>query len=248
MIQSLAGGVFPLGSVFFAFRESTMTGQLIVALLFVGSIFAWSIMVSKFVELRRAERATSRFQHAFRKEAHPVGLFLKRQRFPESPLYTIYEKGSVALGAEMEVGGANPSELFMGGVGEGAETISFHQLEMVRNVTERTVADLALELERNMGFLATAVSASPFLGLLGTVWGVMDAFGGMAVTGSATLSAVAPGISGALLTTVVGLLVALPSAIGYNMLTNRIRRLCVQMDNFAQEYTGAIQRNLCRES
>jgi biopolymer transport protein ExbB/TolQ len=85
------------------------------------------------------------------------------------------------------------------------------------------------------------VSASPFLGLLGTVWGVMEAFGGMAASGSAMLSAVAPGISGALLTTVVGLLVALPSAIGYNLLTNKIRRISVQMDNFAQEFISETQ-------
>jgi biopolymer transport protein TolQ len=98
-----------------------------------------------------------------------------------------------------------------------------------------------------MGLLATAVSSAPFLGLLGTVWGVMDAFGGMAVKGSATLSAVAPGISAALLTTVVGLLVALPSAIGYNLLTNQIRRLTVQMDNFAQEFDSAVRRAYFRE-
>ena len=98
-----------------------------------------------------------------------------------------------------------------------------------------------------MGFLATAVSSAPLLGLLGTVWGVMESFGGMAITGAPTLAAVAPGISGALLTTVVGLLVALPSAIGFNWITNRIRSLCVQMDNFAQEFTADVQRHLGAE-
>jgi len=86
------------------------------------------------------------------------------------------------------------------------------------------------------------VSTGPFLGLLGTVWGVMEAFGAMANSGSALLSAVAPGIAGALLTTVVGLLVALPSSIGYNMLTTRIRRLAVQMDNFSQEFAADVQK------
>ena len=118
------------------------------------------------------------------------------------------------------------------------------QCEGVRAAAERTVADRVLVLENNMGTVATAVSACPFLGLLGTVWGVMDAFGGMATAGSASLSAVAPGVAGALLTTVVGLLVALPSAVGYNMLTTRIRPLSVQLDNFAQEFTGSVQRTL----
>ena len=90
--------------------------------------------------------------------------------------------------------------------------------------------------------IASAVTTAPFLGLLGTVWGVMDSFGGMGVTGSAMLSAVAPGISGALLTTVVGLLVALPSAICYNLLSDQIRRLSVEMDNFVQEFMSDIER------
>jgi biopolymer transport protein ExbB/TolQ len=93
-----------------------------------------------------------------------------------------------------------------------------------------------------MGLLATAVSTGPFLGLLGTVWGVMDSFGAMANAGSAMLSAVAPGIAGALLTTVIGLLIALPSSIGYNMLTTRIRQLAVLMDNFSQEFGSDVQK------
>ena len=121
------------------------------------------------------------------------------------------------------------------------------QVSAVRNVAERTMADEALMLEDSMGLLATAVTAAPFLGLLGTVWGVMEAFSGMAATGSPMLSAVAPGISGALLTTVVGLLVALPSSIGYNMLSNKIRRFCVEMDNFSQELNQDVERYFLHE-
>jgi biopolymer transport protein ExbB/TolQ len=235
----------PLASVAFAFRESTIAGKIIVLFLFVGSIFAWTIMISKFVEVRRAKENSRRFLQAFRKEHDPVALFLRRQKFASSPLYKIYERGCLALGAELEATGVDASELFVGGVGEPDRRISTVQAEAISNVNARNVADEALLLESNMGLLATAVSASPFLGLLGTVWGVMDAFGGMAVKGAATLSAVAPGISGALLTTVVGLLVALPSAIGYNILTNQIRELTVQMDNFAQEFSAEIQRAYC---
>ena len=96
-------------------------------------------------------------------------------------------------------------------------------------------------MKRSLRPLSVIATISPLLGLLGTVWGVMDAFNGMAQSGSAALSAVAPGISGALLTTIVGLLVALPSMVGYNLLSSRIRRISVQMDNFAQEYISAIQ-------
>lgn len=98
-----------------------------------------------------------------------------------------------------------------------------------------------------MGLLATAVSSSPMLGLLGTVWGVMDSFVAMAQQGSVNLSAVAPGIAGALLTTVIGLLVAIPSAIGYNLLASRVRTLSVLMDNFADEFMAEVQRHFIRE-
>jgi len=234
--------LLPVADVAFAFRESTLPGKVIVLLLFLSSAGAWTIMLTKYWQLRRAAEATDAFLEAYRKESDPLALFTRRHHYPGTPLSAIYETGCLALGTEMQACGVNMDDLFMGEMTFAArQTLTRNQLEMVRAAVECTVADRALMLEDQMGLLATAVSASPFLGLLGTVWGVMDAFGGMAVTGSATLSAVAPGISAALLTTVVGLLVALPSAIGYNQLTNRIRRLTVQMDNFAQEFIATAQ-------
>lgn len=229
-------------SILFSFNESTLPGKVIVLLLIVFSIFAWTIMISKWLEISRAQRETLRFVKAYRNEKHPAALFLKRRRFDESPVYRIYERCCIALGGELESSGIDPDELFLGGLGDEGQHIGALQLDAIRNLNERNVADQAILLENNMGFLATAVSVSPFLGLLGTVWGVMDAFGGMAVTGAATLASVAPGIAGALLTTIIGLIVALPSAVGYNLLTNRIRRLCVEMDNYAQELSADVQR------
>ncbi|MCK5849589.1 MAG: MotA/TolQ/ExbB proton channel family protein, partial [Kiritimatiellae bacterium] len=143
----------------------------------------------------------------------------------------------------LESRGAEPEDLFMGGVGTSQKTLSELQMSAVRNVAERELADQVLLLENNMGILATATTTAPFLGLLGTVWGVMEAFGGMASAGGSSLSEVAPGISGALLTTVVGLLVALPSAVGYNILSDIIRRVTVEMDNFSQEMVSDMERH-----
>ncbi len=231
---------FPLADIIFSFRESNLPGKVIVVFLFIGSIYAWSIMVTKFIELRRARESSQRFLSSFRKEPNPVAVFLRRQKFGESPLYAVYEKGCVTLGAELEALGLNSDDLFMADFSADSQALSPHQFEQVRNVMERNVADQSLVLERRMGILATAVNASPFLGLLGTVWGVMEAFTGMAIIGTATLSAVAPGIAAALLTTVMGLMVALPSAIGYNLLAGQIAELQVQTSNFAKEYVDKV--------
>jgi biopolymer transport protein TolQ len=236
-----------LGSVTFAFRESSLSGQIIVIILFVGSIFSWSVMVHKWLELRKAKEASDHFIASFRQEEHPMGLFLKQRRYPQSPLYWVYESACLAVGSELDQEGFERTELSLHQTGWIRSRLPAHQIEAIRNVTERSVADQALVLEHYMGFLATAVTASPLLGLLGTVWGVMGAFSGMAIKGMATLSAVAPGVSAALLTTVVGLLVALPSSIGYNFLAGKIRELHVQMDNFADELIAEIKRNFAME-
>ncbi len=241
MIDVLGNIQWPVGNVLFSFRESILPAKVIVLILFAGSIYVWTIMITKYIELKRARDTSSQFMTTYRRQGHPVTLFLKRHKFDESPLYRVYEKGCLAIGGQLETGGVDTDDLFAGDLSSSELQLSHQQIESVRNVTDRNVSDESLVLERQMGVLATAVSASPFLGLLGTVWGVMDSFSGMAVAGAATLSAVAPGIAGALLTTVVGLLVALPSAIGYNLLTQNIREIQVQMDNFSQEFMAALQ-------
>jgi len=239
---------WPIGNMLFALRESNAPGLVIVVILFAWSIVAWTVMVTKLHELRRAAVQSRKFQAAFRKEADPVALYLKNRRFKGSPAYEVYKTGCLAIGGELE-DEENPlrGDLFSGHSQSDRLQLTSRQFESARNVVERQVTDQTMELEDRMGILATSVSACPFLGLLGTVWGVMDAFGGMAVSGSATLSAVAPGISGALLTTVVALVVALPSAVGYNVLTNRIRKMHVFMDNFSQEFMSAVQRHYLSE-
>jgi len=226
----------------FGFGQSNLSGKVIVLVLVVGSIWAWSLMLTKFKELRSADILSDSFIMAYRGESHPVALFQNENKVGgNSPLRIIYDQSCSALGASLEASSGNVDDLFDGG-GSPRITLSERHINSVRGTAERTVADQALLLENHMGLLATAASTAPFLGLLGTVWGVMEAFGSMGSSGSALLADVAPGISGALLTTVVGLLVALPSSIGYNLLSDRIRRLTVMMDNFAQELVGDLER------
>jgi biopolymer transport protein TolQ len=114
-------------------------------------------------------------------------------------------------------------------------------MRAVQAAMERAVGESALKLESQMIILSTAVSGGPFLGLLGTVWGVMDAFAGIALAGTANLAAMAPGVSGSLITTVVGLLVAIPAMFGYNFLVTSVRSMLVQADNFAAELSSEIE-------
>ncbi len=239
----------PIADMGGAFSDSTAPGKVIVLVLFFGSAWAWTIMVTKWWQLKCAERTTAEFLEAFRSDRNPTALFTRREEYLGSPVNTIYKAGCAALGGELQAHGIDPDDLLMGDMtSDMHRRLSPGQLETLRAVVDRNVADEALGLEDQMGLLATAVSAAPFLGLLGTVWGVMDAFAGMAISGNAALSAVAPGISGALLTTIVGLLVAIPSMIGYNLLSSKIRKISVQMDNFAQEYISAIQNSYVIEA
>lgn len=245
MIFDFLHPVLAVNSAWYAYATSGFfSGKLIVVILIGASVLAWSVMVSKGQELRRAAAESRRFVHAFRQEGHPIALYLRRQHFPESPVFKVYEGACLVLGVELDARGAQDELLH-----KGLDKVRLTPLQVgaIRNAAERATADQVLHMEGKMGFLATAVSASPMLGLLGTVAGVMDAFVAMAVKGSVNLQAVAPGIAGALLTTVVGLLVAIPSAIGYNLLASRIRQLSVQMENFADEFMAEIQRHFIRE-
>jgi biopolymer transport protein ExbB/TolQ len=119
--------------------------------------------------------------------------------------------------------------------------ISPAQMRVVTTAMERAVGETALRLESQMILLATAVSGAPFLGLLGTVWGVMETFSDVATAGSANLAAMAPGVSAALITTVTGLLVAIPAMFGYNYLVTTIRAMIVGLDNFAAELASEFE-------
>ena len=233
----------PVAGILYAVQSSNLPGKIIVAILFVGSVFVWSVMITKMRELTAAQKRGHRFITAYREAAGPLSPFLDRADHGRCAPAYVYAKTCTELAALLDDDGAEPAPC-----GAERRTVPRGALAppyagVVRSVAERAVAEQVLRFEEGMGLLATATTTAPFLGLLGTVWGVMDSFGGMVVTGSAMLSAVAPGISGALLTTVVGLLVALPSAIGYNTLTDKIRWLTVQTDNFSQELVADIERH-----
>lgn len=237
---------FPVASVattvLYAFTTSDGFGKAVVIVLLFGSIFAWSVMLTKMREFNQAMEDGRRFLAAYRRETHPLMLY-SQKRVYSGPLAKIYQQACQAVAGEL-VGSGDAPELFAARLA-GNRPLRLNSVDYTNacKVAERTMVDQSSQLEANMSFLATTVTAAPFLGLLGTVWGVMDAFRAMAQSGSVLLSEVAPGISGALLTTVVGLLVALPSLIGYNLLNGRMQQLGLEMENFSDEFTHDLARH-----
>lgn len=235
----LPGGL-PLGFVVYSFFQSDLLGQLIVIALLGVSIFAWSIMYHKRMELGRSEKVSYRFRTLYQESDSLIDLFLSKKPFAESPLFCMYEAACMTLAEELKVSRTR-------GLEGSSVQLSSRQVDAILGRAQNTMAEQAVKMETYMDFLAVAVSASPLLGLFGTVWGVMGAFNGMAVAGASTLSAVAPGIAGALLTTVTGLIVAIPSTIAYNFISSRLRRLEVLMDNFVQDFEARLRREYTME-
>lgn len=217
----------------FAFEHATVAGKCVLLLLALGSIFSWSIMLTKMRTIQFARKQNARFLAAFRQDRQPLRLFEKNARFPGSPNFNVYRAGCREVTFH-SLGSAEVDETFKARL-DVADKITPAQMGSVNAAMERAVGETALALESQMILLATAVSGAPFLGLLGTVWGVMDAFSGVAMAGTASLGAMAPGVSGALITTVTALCVAIPAMFGYNFLVTSIRSLIVEMDNFAAE-------------
>ncbi len=221
------------------FHRATSEGKFIIGILVVFSMFAWSVMTAKGLQMARARRLNGLFREEYRHQRGVTEIHSRRVKVEGCPLFTVYEDGCVELFQHLVPAGQAVPE----------QELSLKAMELVKGALERSVAREALKLEAGLILLAIAVSGAPFLGLLGTVWGVMDAFGGVAAgnTGAATLQMMAPGVAGALITTVAGLMVAIPSMFGYNWLVHNLRVLTVEMDNFAQELAARMEIEFLEE-
>jgi biopolymer transport protein TolQ len=196
----------------------------VMGVLFCFSIYSWTIIFSKSTSLRAARRTNDRFLRAFRKSSGLEAVMVASERYRPSPLVTVFDFGYEEV--ERQVRGRN-------------------------KMTNRTAVERALQmgvseemsrLERNMSWLATTATASPFIGLLGTVLGIIQSFIDLSQQASTSLRTVGPGIAIALIATAVGLLAAIPAAIFYNILSARIREIGTRMDDFALEFLNMVER------
>jgi len=217
----------------YVWSEARPEGKAIIFVLVVFSIFAWSVMAAKTMQIRRAKKLNRLFDAEFRQQKKLTDIFKRNIHVDGCPLYTIYDAGNTELSS------CQTRHEEKGNTDEGM--ISLKSMEHVKRALEREVAQESLKLESGLILLAIAVSGAPFIGLLGTVWGVMSVFASVASQQNAQLTTIAPGVAGALATTVAGLLVAIPSMFGYNWLVHNIRVLSVEMDNFAQELASKVE-------
>jgi biopolymer transport protein TolQ len=204
-------------------------GQVVCVGLGIFSIIAWAVMLGKRSELVSLRRMNHEFDRRLRDERRVLEL-------PES----FQDRHSVAYAALL----AEAIEAYWRaaaiGKEKGLDTSRF-RLEHAENALQRALARQTLRYESSMIFLASIVSGAPFLGLLGTVWGVMEAFSAVSVQQTASIQTLAPGVSAALLTTICGLLVAIPSLFGYNWLLAKTRTMITELENFASALADRIE-------
>ncbi len=230
-----------------AFEQADMQGKVIVVLLCIGSALTWTLMLSKWQQFRRTQKTGKAFLVQFRRERDPLHLFINNYQLSDCPFYNIYRLGAEEVSSRFGNGAkraaGNFKTLLEGETGTTVKEAGVVNLDTLRNVLGRAIDTEVLQLEQHVSWLSTAVQGGPFLGLLGSAWGVMSVFAQMGIYGTVRLGAVAPGISAALLATVVGLLVAVPSLFGYNWVAQRIRQQTMELENFADEFLSAIEHN-----
>jgi len=245
LIHFTAG--LPLGNILFdTFRLSDMVGQGIVLFLILMSIAAWSIMLAKHIELLKIERADHAFRQAFDRQENPLEIYVRGPAHPDSAMARVYDKACLAVKREFEAR-AHKQNREIDRIDLSQEKLTALQIDSIRKVAECEAADQILLTETQMSWLGSVYTVAPMMGLFGTVWGVMVAFLGMAEQGSPNIAAVAPGVSSALLTTVVGLVVAIPSAFGSNKLNEKIRFIGIQMENFSEAFATRLQQSFLYE-
>ena len=222
------------GALQFAFEKATTEGKITIGALVIVSLFSWSVIITKIFQLARVTRMTKRFFAAYHETHHPLDVHRSGNSFDGAPAYELYAAGIKEVEYQLT---KHPL------VVQGSPRITQSGFDSVRVVLEEAAMHESLALEKGMIVLSTAVAGGPFIGLLGTVWGVMETFSGIAKASAATLTAMAPGVAGALIATVIGLMVAIPAMFAYNFMVTTIRAITQELDGFSNEYATQIEHS-----
>ena len=217
----------------------------VLVLLLFFSVMSWAIIFYKYRLLRKVARQSRVFSRTFREGSRLDSIYQASLKLSASPMAETFRAGYAEL-AKIEKSRGNP------GPGEGSEETGplSSELKPMDNLSRAVRGAEAVQLaklEKALSFLATTGSTCPFIGLFGTVWGIMHTFRSIGVTGQATLAVVAPGISEALVATAAGLAAAIPAVVAYNYFVNRLNRLSVDLDSFIRDFLNIVERNVFSE-
>lgn len=238
------------GALQFAIEKATIEGKVTIAALLVLSLFSWTIIITKVRQLYIARAAARKFFEAYSATRDPLDIQRRGEEFDGAPAYQVYHRAAEEVAYHLKNNPVNVKTVVSQSTGDGntdhlarsqTTKISMASFAAVKVVMEEAASAEAMSLEKGMIVLSTAVAGGPFIGLLGTVWGVMSTFAGIAVAQQASLTAMAPGVAAALVATVTGLLVAIPAMFGYNFMVTTIRHITQELDGFASRYANQIE-------
>ena len=218
--------------------RSGPVAKIVLAMLLVFSVVSWAITLYKLREFRKARAHSASFLDVFRKSSKFSEVQAVCRTLTDSPLVGMFQAGYAEITAQVRpAAGAEPKP------GGAPARPTLKSLESVDRALLRASSIELGRLERRVGFLATTASITPFIGLFGTVWGIMTAFQSIGQTGSSNLAVVAPGIAEALIATAAGLFAAIPAVYAYNHFTHDVKVFASEMDDFALEFLNICERN-----
>ena len=241
-LQLQGDGTSPAGSgdVIRLIADTTPLNQAVLAILVFFSIVSWAIILQKTWSFRRSQRDTTRFLDVFRRSSKFSEVQAVCPSLPATPLVGVFQAGYAEINAQFRA--TNPAATTPAPPATAARPL-LKSLDGVDRALIRAATNEITKLERRMTFLATTASVTPFIGLFGTVVGIMIAFQRIGATGSTNLAIVAPGISEALIATAAGLFAAIPALVFYNHFTHRVKEFSATMDDFALEFLNIAERH-----
>src|SRR5277367_3161753 len=204
-------------------QNSGPVAMAVLGLLLIASLYSWAIILGKWGTFKRARTQSNRFLRAFRKASRLQEIATVSEQFKPSPLVNVFDE--VYETYRRQTGGYGPPR----------------NITALERAAQTAASESLTTMENRLTWLATIGAISPFVGLFGTIMGIVDAFHGLGTAGAATLRAVAPGVSEALITTAAGLLVAIPAVVAYNQFTGRLRSFASRMVDFARELLNSME-------
>lgn len=233
----VAAPIIAAGGIWDILSQTSFFGVLILSILVVMSLVSWGIMINKYRLFKTVNAQTGKFAGLFTRSRQIADLLGQVKNFRATPLAEIYAIGIREADAIIEAKSEG------GGLREGSPKLNEDDFHTVSLMLDKTIADEMGKLERYIVFLASTANSAPFLGLLGTVVGVMNSFWSVGEMGSASLTVVAPGIAEALLATIVGLAAAIPAVIGYNWANNKLKYLTDRSNGFSMEFLARLRKD-----